>query len=124
MECLAAELRALEERLLDPEVRRDRSAVASLLAAEFVEFGSSGRIFTRDQILDELAAEISQRIELADFAARPLAPDAVLVTWRAIRAGVPPHPGAASLRSSVWIRRDGRWQIVFHQGTRVAGDAS
>ena len=113
---LAAELRALEERLLAPDVRRDRSAVASLLAEEFVEFGSCGRVFTREQILDDLATENPQRIELADFVARPLTPDAVLVTWRAIR----PESGTASLRSSVWVRRDGRWQMIFHQGTRAA----
>ncbi|HTW49276.1 MAG TPA: nuclear transport factor 2 family protein [Acidobacteriaceae bacterium] len=122
MEPLAAELRALEERLLDPDVRRDRAAVASLLAVEFVEFGSSGRVYDKAAILDMLAAETPQRIELADFVARPVAPDAVLVTWRATRSDGPPHPGAASLRSSVWIRREDRWQMIFHQGTHIPGD--
>ena len=41
----ADHLRTLEERLLQPDVRRSAQAVASLLADEFVEFGSSGRVF-------------------------------------------------------------------------------
>lgn len=115
----SADLRLLEERLLNPVVRRDRSAVASLLAPEFVEFGSSGRVFSRQQILDLLAGEEPYRIELTDFSARMLAPDLALVTWKSIRPEGPPSTGAASLRSSIWARREGRWQMVFHQGTRI-----
>jgi len=29
-----------------------------------------------------------------------------------------------SLRSSLWVRRDNRWQMVFHQGTRLAAEES
>jgi hypothetical protein len=50
--------------------------------------------------------------------ARELAPGLALVTYRAIRAA----PGALavqSLRSSIWACRDGRWQMLFHQGTRI-----
>lgn len=111
---LADELRLLEERLLDPEVRRDRTAVASLLTPEFLEYGSSGRVFTRDEVLELLAGEEPLCIQLTDYAARLLAPHVALATWRALRAD-----GAQSLRSSLWIRRDGRWQMLFHQGTPV-----
>jgi hypothetical protein len=121
---LAGELRTLEERLLDPQFRRDRPAVASLLAPDFVEFGSSGRIYTRDQILDHLEIESPHRIELTDFAAQVLAPDVILVTWRSIRPDGPPHPRASALRSSIWTRRDGCWQLVFHQGTCIPANTA
>jgi len=125
---VSAELRVLEEQLLQPAFRRDRAAVSALLADEFVEYGSSGRIFTKAQILDRLAAESPQRIEMADFAARLVAPDIALITYRAIRM---PHvcppladagsnssaQPAVSLRSSLWVRRDHLWQVLFHQGT-------
>ncbi|HKR28205.1 MAG TPA: nuclear transport factor 2 family protein [Acidobacteriaceae bacterium] len=116
---LADELRSLEERLLDPEVRRDRTAVASLLAPDFLEFGSSGRTYNRDQILDLLASEPNRprSVQLTDFAARLLAPHVALVTWRAIRPD-----GTQSLRSSVWIRREARWQMLFHQGTPIPAE--
>jgi len=112
---LAEQLRLLEERLLDPEVRHDRAAAAALLDPEFLEIGSSGRLFTREQILAFLAEEAPSAVELRDFAARTLAPGVALVRWRSVRPD-----GAACLRSSVWIRRDGGWRMIFHQGTRIS----
>jgi hypothetical protein len=43
-----------------------------------------------------------------------LGPDVVLLTYRLDGPGVP------SLRSSVWVRADGRWVLLFHQGTPIA----
>jgi hypothetical protein len=37
-------LEALERRLLDPSVRASCAEVSALLAEEFFEFGSSGRL--------------------------------------------------------------------------------
>jgi hypothetical protein len=47
-------LRGLEEELLKPEVRRSADRLSHLLADEFVEFGSSGRIFDKRQIIESL----------------------------------------------------------------------
>lgn len=116
----ADELRLLEERLLQPAFRRDRAAVAQLLADEFVEYGSSGRIFTKAQVLDLLAGEEPRRISLQDFAAQAIGPGVALATYRAIREADSGH-GGTSLRSSLWIHREGRWQMIFHQGTPVSG---
>jgi hypothetical protein len=41
------EIRTRELRLLDPAVRANPVALAELLANEFLEFGSSGRVSTR-----------------------------------------------------------------------------
>ena len=122
---IGEELRELEERLLQPDFRRSRPAVSALLADDFVEYGSSGRIFDKQQILDLLGSEPEQHIAIAQFEARPLSADIVLVTYRSMRPDSmgrngPPAPGATFLRSSLWVRREGRWQIVFHQGTRAA----
>jgi len=54
---LAESLRYLEEKLLRPEVRRSAEAVAELLAEAFVEFGSSGRVYRREQIIEMLRQE-------------------------------------------------------------------
>jgi hypothetical protein len=108
-----------EQQLMDTVFRKDRDRVSALLAEEFREFGSSGRVWTRSAILELLASEAPQpapRVE--DFAIQFLGPEAVLATYRAVRAhssGVP----QASLRSSLWIRSKHGWQMVFHQGTRI-----
>ena len=115
---LKAELRALEERLLDPVVRADPALVRALLSPEFVEFGASGRVFDRDAIIAALANEGPRVARQArGFKVRPLGPGAALTTWRVKR-----DDGIETLRSSVWQQVDGRWLMVFHQGTLAAQD--
>jgi hypothetical protein len=109
------ELRKLEEQLLQPEFRRNRQAVGSLLAPEFREFGSSGRIYTRQEILDLLESESRRQVELTDFQSIHVGPDVALVTYRTHNLS----DSSVSLRSSVWIRREDRWLLLFHQGTPV-----
>jgi hypothetical protein len=48
-----------------------------------------------------------------------LTADVALVTYRVVRRDRTEESTAASLRSSVWRHHGGRWQMVFHQGTRV-----
>jgi hypothetical protein len=113
---LTLELKALELRLLEPAVRGNPDEVAALLAPEFTEFGASGQVFDRAAIVAGLAAEGTRVArKLSRFAVRPLGPDAALATCRVKRAD-----GFETLRSSIWQRRDGRWLMVFHQGTQAA----
>jgi len=52
-----AMFRKLEERLLRPDVRSSAEQLDKLLADEFIEFGSSGRVFNKEQIIGTLAYE-------------------------------------------------------------------
>jgi hypothetical protein len=113
-------LRRLEEELLKPEVRRSAKQVGRLLAEDFIEIGSSGYAYDKQQITEALQQEsrdATVRIALTDFAARRLAAEIFLVTYRTIRDGARDEPKRSSLRSSIWQLIDGRWQMVFHQGT-------
>jgi len=102
-----------ELALLLPEVRRDPERMRALLHPDFVEYGSSGRVWDRGSI-GSVSADAEQ-ITAADFVARRIGPDAVLLTYRSTRAG------RDALRSSTWIRDDaGTWLLLFHQGTPVA----
>ena len=53
---ISDQLRRMEEALVDPEVRRSVEVMESLLHPDFVEFGASGRIFTRASIIDLLCS--------------------------------------------------------------------
>jgi len=110
-------LRDLEEELLRPEVRKSTDRLDQLLADEFTEFGSSGRIFDKRQIIDALQREAPFHSSLADFSVRRLAPGVMLVTYRATDTERPD----SRIRSSIWKLVDGRWQMVFHQGTPSRG---
>lgn len=119
-ESLHRQLYDLEERLLQPEVRHSESVLASLLADEFVEFGSSGQACDKRSIIESLATEQPVRISISQFKALPLAPGLALVTYQAAAISSEGGPVKHSLRSSVWKLTSGRWRMVFHQGTPIS----
>ena len=111
---LVALLLRFELQLMDPVFRRDRSAVAALLAEGFREFGVSGRAWTRETILELMTTEPEfDPPAVEDFAVQMLSPLVAQATYRAVRTD------RVNLRSSLWIREYGSWKMVFHQGTRV-----
>jgi hypothetical protein len=115
---LTDHLRKLEEQLLQPEIRRSRERLDQLLADDFREFGSSERVYDKKQIIQALQDETPRRFSLDDFVAVPLAPEVVLVTYRATCTVVSTGTVTHSLRSSIWKKQNGQWRMLFHQGTR------
>jgi len=110
-------LLSLEQQLMDPVFRKDRKKVSALLAAEFREFGSSGGVWSRDAILDMLEKETQFTTpHVEDFAIQKLAPDVALATYRTVGS----KTQLETLRSSLWVCRNGAWKILFHQGTKIA----
>jgi hypothetical protein len=119
---IAAQLRKLEESLLDPAVRRSREQLRALLDADFLEFGSSGRTWTRNTIIELL--QLEQKFlppEIEDFRCVLLSDDVAMLTYRTGRTDPDTGERVASLRSSVWTRKSGDWRMRFHQGTRTVG---
>jgi hypothetical protein len=118
----ASQLRRLEQSLLDSAVRRDGERLRQLLADDFLEFGSSGRIWTRKSIIDLLTTELNfQPPEIEEFQCACLSEKVALVTYRTVRTdGKTGERLCCSLRSSIWTRQDGEWRMRFHQGTRIA----
>jgi hypothetical protein len=93
-----------------------------LLAADFVEFGRSGAVYGRQQIVEALREERPAVRTMSDFSVRWLADDVALVTYRSARRDSDRAEPVHSLRSSIWRTIDGRWQMVFHQGTPTSAD--
>lgn len=116
---ICAHLKALEEALLDPKVRRDRAQVAALLAEGFFEFGSSGRVWTREETLELLATEEYQPPAMEDFKCEWIAESVALVTYRTVRTDAESGLRSAALRSSLWVKQSGEWRVRFHQGTKM-----
>jgi hypothetical protein len=108
-----------ETSLHKKEVRNSREKVGRLIADDFIEFGKSGGIFYKKDTLDGLEGEKADlEIEVTDFTARTLAPEVVLTTYKATMIDSDNATKVSTNRSSVWIKRNGRWQITFHQGTK------
>ncbi|MEH2142551.1 nuclear transport factor 2 family protein [Nostoc sp.] len=110
-----------EECLLQSDVRKSAKDVMDLLAEEFIEFGSSGRVFDKQQIINSLQNEpiesLTQR-SITEFKTLVLATGVVLVTYRIVRHISGEQP-VHSLRSSIWKLNNDRWKMIFHQGTLV-----
>lgn len=116
---ISQELQELEQLLLTSTVRQNAQKIALLLADEFREFGSSGRVFSKAEIIDQLQTEPPVSLILNSFESFRLADHIFLTTFRVVKevAGLPP---SESLRSSIWAFRDGHWQMLFHQGTKIS----
>src|SRR6185312_14443554 len=75
----------LEElRSLEIELHKDRSRrrMEALLHPDFMEFGRSGRTYTRDEILNEFATDATLPVVQSNhFAVTPLAPGVALLTY-------------------------------------------
>jgi hypothetical protein len=105
-------LRELEQRLMHPSVRASPDQVARLLAVEFIEFGSSGRVYDKRQIIELLQQEqeTASPPTVTDFSARRLSADVMLLTYRVVEN--------QTIKSSIWKFADREWRMVFHQGTK------
>lgn len=101
----------LERSLLTDEVRADPAAVAALLHLEWQEVGRSGRRWTREELLAELAP-LPEPVDLEVLALDRIDDDALLLVWRSVA-----ESGETALRSSLWVRTGAGWQQRFHQAT-------
>jgi hypothetical protein len=108
-------LRHLEESLWRAESRFDRDHMNEVLAPDFFEFGRSGGVYRREDVLDVPAQPIDATLPLAKFAVRAIGTDVALVTY----VSEVTYGGIKEIanRSSLWSRHAGRWTIRFHQGT-------
>jgi len=109
------ELQALEEQLLAPATRTSRAALDELIDETFLEFGASGRIWSKAELLDALAAAAPiGDFRVSGFETRDLGGGCVLVTYVLT---VTNGDRRQTLRSSIWKRDGNRWRVCFHQGT-------
>ncbi len=95
--------------------------VRNLLSDDFIEFGRSGGVYTKEDVVRSLVSEFideKEALSARDFTLRPLAAGILLLTYRSFRlTNGTEH--RHTLRSSIWKFIDGRWQMAFHQGTPI-----
>jgi hypothetical protein len=98
--------------------------MADHLAGEFMEFESSGRVFDRAAVIDATSGQAPFQFRIEAFTARALAAEVALTTYRLSVWSESETKARVTLRSSVWVHRAGRWQMIFHQGTVTSGAVS
>lgn len=101
----------LERELLRPDVRGDLGRTGMLLHPDFTEVGSSGRIWSRDELMMALEDNPGETAEVDVISADRISSNTILLSYRSHgRTG-------SALRSSIWVLDDGRWRLRFHQST-------
>ncbi|MEM7216027.1 MAG: nuclear transport factor 2 family protein [Pseudomonadota bacterium] len=116
----AEEIIKLEESLWVAETRYDDAYMETLLAPDFLEFGKSGKTYTRDKMFfgGFNGQKIDCKLPLTGLQIRAVGTEITqtLYVSELKRNGITERAN----RSSIWRRTiDGNWQILFHQGTET-----
>lgn len=97
---------------------KTRQDILDMTCDEFWEVGASGNVYTREYGIDVLLERYNdphyQDIwETKDFELIQIAPDNYLMTYVLIQGE------RITRRSTIWRNCNGKWKILYHQGTVV-----
>ena len=109
----------LENNLLKPEMRQSSENISELLSDGFTEFCSSGYIYryNKGESFDEGTNLQQINWEIKGFEINPLSDNCLFATYKLIKHSELNESKKYSLRSSIWKCFNGKWKMVFHQGT-------
>ncbi len=115
------EIIRLERERLDAYARADRAAFDRIVADDFTMTHSDGSVFDKAQERAVLRPSTAERplptLNIEDVRVRVYG-DAAVITGRLVEQGE--RVGRVSLRfTNTYVRRQGRWQIVAGQLTRL-----
>ena len=108
----------LETSLLQQEVRSSVESLDALISNDFIEYGSSGLVYSKDIILKRLPQEVSPSYVLYDFEIVVLSENIIQTRFKTDRINLD-NTKTVSLRTSLWRKSNNKWQIFFHQGTPI-----
>jgi len=100
----------LESKLLEEKTRNDSNELKKIISKDFIEYGSSGKIYNYDDTVNFLSTK-SNEYKMIEIKTQQLSDDVVLSTFVAEKNSI------KTLRSSIWKNENGTWKIIFHQGT-------
>lgn len=115
-------LQRLEQEWADAVMRRDIKKIDRIQADEYVFTGPHGQIWTKSQALDTIKAgglEIDS-FESSDIKVQVYGDTAVVtlrVVWNGRFRGT--DISEPQRMTDVFVKRDGRWQCVASQSTRI-----
>ena len=111
------ELGAREPLFHRRELGTTRSHFEAMTTEYFWEVGASGRVYSREYILDILDQRYRRTDadvwETSDFYCRRIGLDVYLLTYT-LRLGE-----RVTRRSTLWEHTTGQWKVLYHQGTVV-----
>lgn len=123
MKTIKNQIRELEEKLLHEDVRSNPEILIELLADDFEEIGVSGKIISRQEVIDWLVnKERDIQWSLDNFRVKELSPNVVFSLYEAKKKDINENTTRGSMRSSIWKLHGKQWKMIFHQGTQVKSE--
>lgn len=93
-------IKKLELELIAPNTRKDSKRLEQLLSDDFQEFGKSGKIYNKAEIIAALCDEEASDINFSNFNFTKLGKDNILVTYKSSCNGINAN------RSSIWNKNN------------------
>lgn len=115
-------VRKLEQKRFAAMMARDISTLEGLLADDLTYTHSTGTLETRAQFLETIAGGAIEYMSITprDTSARVYDRIVVLHGLADVSVRIAGTPQAFTLRyTDAWVNRDGRWQMILWQSTRV-----
>lgn len=108
----------LEMSLWIESTRNSNKYMESILHESFYEIGQSGKKWTKSDILAEKPLSLETRFPLTELSIKELHDDSYLISYKVeytvndlVRK---------SYRSSIWLKQEDSYQLLFHQGTAIS----
>lgn len=103
-----------ERELVSLDVRKDPQRISELLSDEFQEFGSSGGVIRKCDVVNAAENPGTTTYQLDGFNFKALGHAHILVTYRSVTSSL-----VVAHRSSIWAEEYGHWKMLHHQSTVV-----
>jgi hypothetical protein len=111
-------IQRLELKLLQTDLTTHSGLIDELLAENFEEIDSHGKIHSRNDVITWLMRkDPSIHWAFKDFRIKILADDCVLAIYSLQKPDQSGTPNAGSIRTSIWQRQGEHWKMVFHQAS-------
>ena len=113
------QIAAKEIAIVEAQKRGDFVPIEALLDDDFREIGSSGKIFSKSEVLNAI-----REVQIVDYAFEdlrflPVDQRCVILTYLAtVTRSYQGHvESRRAYRSSTWVERNGSWRVIFHQAS-------
>lgn len=106
----------LENKLQQPGIRKSVEQLEELISDDLIEFGSSGQIYTKKDVLNNLPVSPEIKFIMTDFRIKILSSDIIQSLFKTEKINQQTGITTHSVRSSLWRNEKGKWKMLFHQG--------
>lgn len=106
------ELVTLELKLQQEDVRSDKKQLAQLVHDNYLEFGRSGKVWKKADLLVSDQKIPQLHIQSSEFSVQKVGERSYLVSYLTTEK----ETGKQTNRRSPWVKEENAWQLLFHEG--------